>query len=285
MRRSSKPRSAAIVDAGDEPFLHRFFTGSRNFFCVHAGGGGVLAYRWLAKALAPSFSLWGIQVPGYDNGVGYSGHITELATRYLRAMRTHQPNGPYLIGGWSYGAVVAFEMAVQLIRAGEMVEKLVLFDAHLWDDIKLAAIPDEIIFGIFAQEFSLPVAEIKPFLPQIQAVPAARRIDACVELARDRNLLPAGMSPEEFRRRAMIFLNNVRSMRGYSPSRLNVPATLLRAREQVYDTVKEPLLSWETVLTGRLSFHDVPGSHYSMFHPPHVGTLGQKVLVELLDAS
>ena len=56
--------------------------------------------------------------------------MESLAARHLEAVRSVQPEGPYLLGGWSFGGRVAFEMARQLEAAGQAVEPLVLIDAH-----------------------------------------------------------------------------------------------------------------------------------------------------------
>jgi thioesterase domain-containing protein len=57
--------------------------------------------------------------------------VEEMASRYVADMRRIQPVGPYLIGGWSFGGLVAFEMAQQLLAAAEQVSLLVIFDASV----------------------------------------------------------------------------------------------------------------------------------------------------------
>ncbi len=51
-----------------------------------------------------------------------------MAGRYLESVRQVRPSGPYLLGGWSFGCAVVFEMAQQLTRAEERVALLALFD-------------------------------------------------------------------------------------------------------------------------------------------------------------
>ena len=53
-----------------------------------------------------------------------------MATDYIEAITVHQPDGPYLLGGWSMGGVVAFEMARQLGERDVAVPLLVLLDAE-----------------------------------------------------------------------------------------------------------------------------------------------------------
>src|SRR5207247_2470137 len=69
--------------------------------------------------------------------------IEEMAARYLSELRVAQPNGPYRLGGWSMGGVVAFEMAQQLTSLGQEVALLALVDSsadigsHPVDDLSL----------------------------------------------------------------------------------------------------------------------------------------------------
>src|SRR5262249_25629 len=54
--------------------------------------------------------------------------IQEMASDYLREIRTIQPNGPYFLGGFSAGGLIAFEMAQQLSKRDQKVALLILFD-------------------------------------------------------------------------------------------------------------------------------------------------------------
>jgi thioesterase domain-containing protein len=65
------------------------------------------------------------------SGERFSQDVPALAGAYLEALRTVRPAGPYILGGVSFGGVVAYEMAQQLLRSGESVRLLVLLDAIL----------------------------------------------------------------------------------------------------------------------------------------------------------
>jgi amino acid adenylation domain-containing protein len=99
------------------------------FFCVHPVGGGVHYYLHLAKRLGPDQPFYALQAPGPDDPASLpQATIEELASSYVAAIRGLRPRGPYLLGGWSFGGLVAFEMAQQLTRQGEEVPLLALFD-------------------------------------------------------------------------------------------------------------------------------------------------------------
>ena len=100
----------------------------RPFFCVHPGGGNVVCYADLARALGPDQPFYALQAPGLEGEQPPLETIEAMAALYVSAIRAAQPVGPYVLGGWSLGGTIALEMAQQLQRRGEQVELLVLFD-------------------------------------------------------------------------------------------------------------------------------------------------------------
>lgn len=98
------------------------------FFCVHGAGGNVLNFRDLSTAMGRTQPFYGLQARGVDGVLRPHTSIEEMATAYLAEVREVQPHGPYLLGGYSGGGLVAFEMAHQLHDAGEEVGLVVLLD-------------------------------------------------------------------------------------------------------------------------------------------------------------
>ena len=100
------------------------------FFCVHPVGGNVLCYAALARQLGPEQPFYAFQSPVFAGEL--EQHTIEvLASHYLEQLRTVQPQGPYRLGGWSMGGVIAFEMARQLGEEGERVQLLALIDSYV----------------------------------------------------------------------------------------------------------------------------------------------------------
>jgi thioesterase domain-containing protein/acyl carrier protein len=104
------------------------------FFSIHGVEGGVLGYRDLAIALGEDQPFFGIQAKGLDGRESHDSSIEEMAARYIDIMRSHQPEGPYRIGGYCFGGVVAFEMARQLERVGEKVSVLAVFEGSMAEE-------------------------------------------------------------------------------------------------------------------------------------------------------
>jgi len=108
------------------------------FFCVHPAGGDILMYRELANLLGSDQPFYGLQENREEGSE--SDTVEEIAARYLRQLRDFRPDGPYLLGGYSFGGMVAFEMARQLTAQGAEVGLLVLFDTRCPTHRRLKAI-------------------------------------------------------------------------------------------------------------------------------------------------
>jgi amino acid adenylation domain-containing protein len=101
------------------------------FFCVHGVGGNVLGFRALAALMGPEYPFYGLQAQGLDGKRTCFAHIEEMAAHYIQEIKTVQPEGPYYIGGYSLGGLVAYEMAHQLSASGEPVGLVVLLDTYV----------------------------------------------------------------------------------------------------------------------------------------------------------
>ena len=83
----------------------------------------------LVAAFSGPLSVVAVLQPALDGAGSSAPSVPELASRMLAAVRSRQPAGPYRLGGYSFGALLALEMAQQLRSAGEMVEDLFLIEA------------------------------------------------------------------------------------------------------------------------------------------------------------
>lgn len=114
------------------PFLVPLHPGKRGarrpFFLVAGMYGNVMNLRHLAGHLGADQPLYGIQARGLDGKEEPHSSFEQMAADYLADVRALQPEGPYLLGGYSGGGITAYEMARQLRAAGEEVALLVFLD-------------------------------------------------------------------------------------------------------------------------------------------------------------
>ncbi|MEM7801348.1 MAG: AMP-binding protein, partial [Chloroflexota bacterium] len=102
--------------------------GDRPFFCIHGGGGNVVNFYPLAQLLGEEQTFYGLQARGVDGLLPPAGSIEEMAALYLDAIRSVAPFGPYRLGGYSGGGLVALEIAYQLKESGEEAEFVAFLD-------------------------------------------------------------------------------------------------------------------------------------------------------------
>jgi thioesterase domain-containing protein len=95
---------------------------------VHPVGGGVFCYVPLAQEFSSEQPVYGLRAPGLDSGEQPESSIEALADRYVNNIRKVRKSGPYALGGWSMGALIAIEMARRLRATGDDVSVLLLVD-------------------------------------------------------------------------------------------------------------------------------------------------------------
>ena len=93
--------------------------GAAPLFLVHPAGGEILAYRELAARSVVERPIYGLRAPGLEEGEEILTTTEAMAERYLAAVREIRPTGPVLLGGWSLGGTVAWEMACRRAARGE----------------------------------------------------------------------------------------------------------------------------------------------------------------------
>ncbi|MFV2051356.1 type I polyketide synthase [Aliiroseovarius sp. YM-037] len=112
--------------------MHSGEGGSKTpFFLVAGMFGNVLNLRHLAHLLGVDRPFYGLQARGLYGDEEPHTSIVEAARDYIAEMRTVQPEGPYMVGGFSGGGITAYEIAQQLTAAGEEVSAVVFLDTPL----------------------------------------------------------------------------------------------------------------------------------------------------------
>jgi thioesterase domain-containing protein len=99
------------------------------FFCIHGGTGRAIFFN-LARHLGAQQPFYAVQSPGLDGKTPPILKLEDMARHYIQRIRTIQPSGPYLLGGFCIGGTVALEIAQQLHAQGEQVALVALLDAH-----------------------------------------------------------------------------------------------------------------------------------------------------------
>ena len=96
------------------------------FFWIHGDDSNAI----LPHYLGPDQPLYGLEHQSQDGKPARYTQVETIAAHYLEEIRGVQPHGPYFLGGYSFGGIVAFEAAQQLTKQGEEVAFLFLLDSH-----------------------------------------------------------------------------------------------------------------------------------------------------------
>jgi thioesterase domain-containing protein/acyl carrier protein len=264
------------------------------FFCVPGSGGNVLYLYELARCIGPQQPFYGLQAVGLDGETPPYTTIEAIAAHNINAIRRVQPQGPYLLGGHSFGGKVAFEMAQQLLRAGQSIAHLLLLDTaaptrratpdathedDAWWLIGLAS-----AFSTMAGKTTgLTYAELRHLDAQQQLLCLQQELER-------RHFLPTPSDLKQVRGWVEVFKCN--GLTNYAPSSLlPVPITLFRAAEPVTSEPamgqpadqqqQEPTLGWAQFMQRAVEVIAVPGNHLSMMARPHVEVLAQQMWTTL----
>jgi thioesterase domain-containing protein/acyl carrier protein len=242
---------------------------ARPLFLVHPVGGYAHSYGELAVGLDYEGPVFGLQVNG-----DVPESVEAMAERYVEAVGRVQPGGPYLLGGWSMGGVVAYEMARQLRAAGEDVGLLLMMDSHnpAPDGAEPGA-PDDDERGLLrtlASELGITAEGLSPSETEaLGGMGPDELLATILRLGKEQNRLPADFDLHELRQRHAVTLRNSTALRAYRPAPLDVEVRLIRAEE---NGNTDPTLGWGPLAAG-VSVTKQGGDHFSMMRRPHVSAL------------
>ncbi|MEL6109361.1 MAG: amino acid adenylation domain-containing protein [Planctomycetota bacterium] len=240
-------------------------SGSRlPLFMVHPPGGIVVCYRELADQLPPEQPLYAVRSRGLHGDETLPPTLGAMAEEYARAIRDHQPGGPYLLGGWSLGGVIAYEVARQLISSGDEVAGLVLLDSTVPEKSDPGAVSAGQEYGIelsLRQLGSLTQEQQLPFLYE-----HAEKLGVLNDQA-PRETVEQVI--EDLRR---LFAHHLALCEDYELEKLDVDVLLIRPREVPGTSDERPDRGWGRWVRS-VKVADVAGHHHSMVQMPGVAEL------------
>jgi amino acid adenylation domain-containing protein len=272
-----------------DPLVALRTTGDRApIFLVHPIGGNVLCYLNLAKHLPVDLPVYALQAAGAQPGTTPLRTISDLAGSYIAAIRKVCPEGPYYVGGWSFGGYVAIEMARQL--ADEELARLILLDTIALADGPRAVIAESDLITWFFAELLWHADGVKATLPTLESsgMDSDRLFDVILRRAIEARIVPAESSPQLIRRLYEIFHANSQAVLDYRHESLDRDITLLRSTEQlpavaahvhgvVNSRFTSPTNGWERLTPRSLTVVDVPGDHLSMMSEPNIAGVAAKL--------
>lgn len=246
-------------------------------FFVHPIGGGVVCYAYLARHLGAEQRIYALQALEKDDP---HTQVETMAASYIDAMRQAEPQGPYLLGGWSFGAYVAFEMAIQLKQAGQEVELLAIFDngapGSSADEPEDEALNgnDPVALARILESF----ANLKEPMPidedYLRQLGSDEQLLYIMEQAKKARIMPQELTLHQVKRSLQNFKSRVGAARSYAARVYPGKVTLFRCTEtQPGDKdflAADPTWGWSRISEEPVELHIVAGSHESMVAEPDV---------------
>jgi acetoacetyl-CoA synthetase len=253
--------------------------GAPPLFIVHGIGGSAMELLPLSRALQTTRSIYGLQARGFHPDEKPLERIEDMASLYLEAITARQSQGPYLLAGYSFGGLVAYEMARSLAASGQTVQQLLLLDTTT------------------AEEHWPTLAWVEYFVRRLRCNGRRLRTMSAHELApyglslwhafhnriKGQRIhdelygnLPANADGTPLPR----FVHHIRrahfyAIDAYRPMPADIPITVFRSDLQK-SHLCDPAQVWRP-LARTIAVFDVPGDHWSMIRPPYLGVLAEQL--------
>jgi amino acid adenylation domain-containing protein len=249
-------------------------------FLVHGAEGNVLLYRGLANHLGMDQPVYGLQSLGLNADAHFQTTVQEMAAHYLKEIIAVQPHGPYFLGGYCLGGVIAFEMAQQLKSLGEKTEIVIMLDTYnnsvLFRSKILLRAPLHVLQNAWfhaANAVSIQPADRKRFIAEKTDI-ALTRFKIIVRSAyhslRPRNGHESGNGyPHLSVKKANDF-----AAFHYVPQPYEGRVAVIRPKGH-FIGLDSPSLGWHGFVRGGLEIHALPVYPKGMLIEPFCGTLAE----------
>jgi thioesterase domain-containing protein len=195
----------------------------------------VFHYQHFIAELNTKRTIYSVENQIFNDTYRFFNTIEEMAACYIEQIKAAQPKGPYTIIGWSFGGAVAFEMAHQLINAGEQVSHVMLLDTwakynELWSNDYFKWVCDH-SFGAYDES-------------------------------------KKALLLERFYNRKDILVR-------YSPRPTSVKVILVKALkvDQEFKDVNDPYNYWQDKVLDELYIIQTPSDHLSLINNPYIGDI------------
>ncbi|MBV9773339.1 MAG: alpha/beta fold hydrolase [Gemmatimonadetes bacterium] len=251
-------------------------------FFVHPAGGQVMWYNSLARHLGQDQPFYGLRARGMVEGETPVEDVRAMAAEYVRAIRAARPSGPYRLGGWSFGGLVAYEMACQLQEQGERVEYLVLVDSVLVPASRWARfLPGAegrrtlLLLRTFAREMTVDAEKLGITPATVKKKTLEEWVALVLDAAKEAGSIHPNQEFGEFWRLFQVYRASQTAMHGYRPGAYTGDVALVHALDSDPTHQQRTEAEWRRLVAGTVDVRVVPGDHHEIVQEPHVRELAE----------
>lgn len=251
--------------------------GQSPLFLFHPFGGTVFCYVELTRHLPEGRPVLAIEAPGIESEGEAEVMVESMAARYIDYIKEIQPTGPYALGGWCFGGVIAYEVAGQLRAEGAEIELIAAIDSRAPIEVNIPDTADDsTILSWFARDLAVPFGRTLDIsADHLRSLGGDAAFDHILEQAAAIGVLAEDADRSQILRYFEAYLANGIALQTYLPEPMDLDLLLLRAEDEPVDY--GPHLGWDALIKGSLTTVEVSGDHNSVMYAPHAAVAAEAI--------
>ncbi len=254
---------------------------------IHPAGGNVLCYDELVSRLNKEYPVYGVQVADFQHLADYNRQVKTLAEHYVNQLGTLIQHSELIIGGWSLGGTIAFEMACQVQALTGNQPKVLVFDqpAPQVNVDNSAFMTEHERLAYFAHKVELFTGTTFDTTgSQLAKMSQTQRAQVFLTGFRKANLVPDNIGVKEFQNFLAILQAHMNATDAYLGQRYSGPVFVAEAEEILAGRTRlqESGLGWQMYSEQPLIVLPAKGDHISMMNMPHIADLAERLQEVLL---
>jgi len=239
-------------------------------YIVHGAGLNVLLFNTVAAGLSADQPVYGLQAKGLNGVDEPFNKIEDMAAHYIEAIMRQNPTGPYALAGFSFGGIIAFEMARQLKTLGKEVKMLAVFDTYVYKCIYFDPLPIKVLKKLrfyfftvlhtlkFSSGFKNTIVEKSTILKRNLI-----RMYWKLRYGKDQN------QPGFFGYAYKIDQSNLEALKRYQFKPLEIVVDVFKAETRTFYVEDKETMGWKPYALNGVNIHDIPGEHNTIFKAPN----------------
>ena len=252
-------------------------------FCLPGRGGTAFSYRGLAELLNDDRPVYALQYPGLHGNEQPYDNLEDLARELLGRIRRIRPDGPILLAGYSFGGLVAYEVAQQLKQQGGDVPYLAMFDTTVPGAIRPRPKLQRFLLHLKGLTPGIAMIRLRQVISKVVNTKKNGSVSARDHWFDDTTPIPVGEG-QITDALSRLHEATLHARRTYRPRPSGGDMCLFKSSLEPdwmrFVTVAEDN-GWRDLVQGRVRVYPIPGGHLELFDNAHAKVLAEQVRISL----